>query len=170
VQFFEPAGIAVAGDEAFVADTNNHRIVRLDLKTGAWKELVIEGLAAPGSAEVLVARGETEVRAAVAAGKGVTLEMKVSLPLGAHLTEGAPVSVKVTDGKRVLFTGSVAGVLPLRAVVPAEALAGRPGELHVMVYYTHCMDGINAVCAPAEAAWRVGVSYEGSQSGISLEE
>jgi len=42
--FFEPGGVDVAGDVIYVADTNNHRVVRLDSKTGKWGEVVVEGL------------------------------------------------------------------------------------------------------------------------------
>ena len=45
--FFEPGGLSVAGDFVFVADTNNHRIVRVHLATGEWREIAFEGLAAP---------------------------------------------------------------------------------------------------------------------------
>lgn len=33
-RFYEPAGLTVAGDSLFVADTNNHAIRRVDIKTG----------------------------------------------------------------------------------------------------------------------------------------
>lgn len=37
----EPAGLTAAGEVVFVADTNGHRIVRLDVRTGAWREITI---------------------------------------------------------------------------------------------------------------------------------
>jgi sugar lactone lactonase YvrE len=40
-EFYEPAGVAVAGDDIFVADTNNHRVVRTNATARAWKEVVI---------------------------------------------------------------------------------------------------------------------------------
>lgn len=42
--FFEPGGLSVAEGKLYVADTNNHRVVMIDLKSGAWAEIKIEGL------------------------------------------------------------------------------------------------------------------------------
>ncbi|HEX7078079.1 MAG TPA: thioredoxin-like domain-containing protein, partial [Candidatus Eisenbacteria bacterium] len=44
---FEPGGLHVAGDVLYVADTNNHRVVRVTLEDLAWSEVTIEGLEAP---------------------------------------------------------------------------------------------------------------------------
>src|SRR5690606_7819102 len=46
-QFSEPAGLSVAGGTLFIADTNNHRLLTADLKTGQVKELTIDGLTPP---------------------------------------------------------------------------------------------------------------------------
>jgi len=174
VLFFEPAAITVgAAGEAFVADTNNHRIIQLNPETGAWKELVIDGLTAPGAAEVMVAQDAKDGgTATIASDKSLALSFDLRLPAGSHLTAGAPVSLKLTDGKKLLYSGSVMsdGKLPLNATLPADALAPKPGELYVTLYYTHCMDGINAVCTPAEAAWKLSVSYEGSAAAIALKQ
>lgn len=40
--FFEPGGLVVVGDSLFVADTNNHSIRKIDLKTGETTTLVIK--------------------------------------------------------------------------------------------------------------------------------
>ena len=45
--FDEPAGISIAGDHVYIADTNNHRVRVYSLKDGSLKTLVIEGLSAP---------------------------------------------------------------------------------------------------------------------------
>src|SRR4029077_20001320 len=49
--FYEPGGLAVAGDKLFVADTNNHAIRVIDLKTKETKTLPISGLLPPPANE-----------------------------------------------------------------------------------------------------------------------
>lgn len=46
-RFYEPAGLSVAGGKLFVADTNNHSIRVVDLKTKTVSTLKIEGLTPP---------------------------------------------------------------------------------------------------------------------------
>ncbi|MCE9625100.1 MAG: redoxin domain-containing protein [Deltaproteobacteria bacterium] len=41
-EFFEPGGLSVRGNEVFVADTNNHRIVVLDRRDGESRELSLK--------------------------------------------------------------------------------------------------------------------------------
>jgi len=45
--FFEPGGLSVAAGYTYVADTNNHRIVRINLANNEWTTLNIEGLTRP---------------------------------------------------------------------------------------------------------------------------
>lgn len=47
--FNEPAGISIAGDKMYVADTNAHRIRIVDLKTKAVQTLELQGVTAPAS-------------------------------------------------------------------------------------------------------------------------
>lgn len=46
-QFHEPAGLSIAGDTLFVADTNNHAIRTLDLRTSVVATLPLSNLAPP---------------------------------------------------------------------------------------------------------------------------
>jgi streptogramin lyase len=48
-QFHEPGGLSVAADTLFVADTNNHAIRTIDLRTFAVSTLTLEGLAPPAA-------------------------------------------------------------------------------------------------------------------------
>jgi thiol-disulfide isomerase/thioredoxin len=36
---YEPGGLSLVDDDLFIADTNNHRVIRYRLDTGAWREL-----------------------------------------------------------------------------------------------------------------------------------
>ncbi len=46
-QFYEPGGLSVSGDSVYIADTNNHAIRTLDLRTLTVSTLPLEGLAPP---------------------------------------------------------------------------------------------------------------------------
>ncbi len=45
-------GLSVAGDSLYVADTNNHKIRVIDIKSGAVRTFEIAGLNAPRSEKV----------------------------------------------------------------------------------------------------------------------
>ena len=45
--FYEPGGLAIAHDKLYVADTNNHAIRVVDLKTRQVSTLKIKGLSPP---------------------------------------------------------------------------------------------------------------------------
>ncbi|MGA2033642.1 MAG: thioredoxin-like domain-containing protein [Thermoguttaceae bacterium] len=48
-EFYEPAGLAAAAGKLFVADTNNHRIRSIDLRSGRVATLSIPGLTPPAT-------------------------------------------------------------------------------------------------------------------------
>ena len=48
-QFYEPGGVSVAGDTIFVADTNNHVIRTIDLRSFLVSTVTLEGLAPPAA-------------------------------------------------------------------------------------------------------------------------
>jgi DNA-binding beta-propeller fold protein YncE len=48
-QFHEPGGISIAGETLFVADTNNHAIRAIDLRTSIVSTLTMAGLAPPAA-------------------------------------------------------------------------------------------------------------------------
>jgi sugar lactone lactonase YvrE len=57
-QFNEPAGISGPSQSLFVADTNNHLIRRIDLKTGQVSSLELKGLGEVTAQSMRKFRGE----------------------------------------------------------------------------------------------------------------
>jgi len=98
--------------------------------------LVIEGLAPPATeAAVVIDKNARDAGPKqIAAGKPLALNFSLALPPKQHLTDGAPISLQLTDGTRTLHTATLSpppGQAPRRssrAVVPAEALA--PNRRH----------------------------------------
>src|SRR5437016_4824110 len=94
--FYEPGGLAVANDKLYVADTNNHAIRIVDLKTKETRTLQIKGLQPPAfnqtAANNEVAPNAEEVKLPsqrLRAGDAAVV-INVDLPTGYHLNPAAP--------------------------------------------------------------------------------
>lgn len=156
--FFEPGGLCAAGDRLYVADTNNHRVVMIDLKSNAWREVIFEGLSAPAekAAGGGGARNAGTAELVVAAGRDVELVLEVKLPAGEHLNAEAPWSVRVSANRTTLAqrTGKSES-MPLRVTVPADG-GHMHGEWAVEAAFASCADGAG-LCTPHRVGWTVRV-------------
>ena len=165
---FEPGGLHVADDVLYVADTNNHRVVRLSLSDLKWSEVTIEGLEAPATAEVGDAALEPTAEAGptrLRSGAATEWTVRVQLPDGAHPSDEAPASVRVSRGDEVLLQRTMLGASwPLAFELPAQPEG--PADLHVQVSFAYCHEG-QGVCVPARSAWNVPVRFEGEGDGAA---
>jgi thiol-disulfide isomerase/thioredoxin len=155
LEFFEPGGLSVAADRLFVADTNNHRIIAVDLRTHRWCEVILEGLRSPcstESAEQMLVAGPFEI----APGRDIELVLDVALPPAMHLNPEAPWSVRVTENGATLAqrTGR-SGSLPIRITVPA-APAPPKAEWNVEAAFASCSDA-GGLCVPHHLRWRAAI-------------
>ncbi|HEV2837540.1 MAG TPA: thioredoxin-like domain-containing protein, partial [Pyrinomonadaceae bacterium] len=89
--FYEPGGLTIANGKLYVADTNNHAIRVVDLKTKQASTLRINGLAPPEknmiSSETAVAPNVEEIKTSaqqLRTGANAVLEINVELPQGYH--------------------------------------------------------------------------------------
>src|SRR5229473_2944825 len=140
--FYEPGGLAVAGDKLYVADTNNHAIRVVDLKTKETKTLPIKGLLPPASnqapANGVAAPNEEEIKLApqkIRAGEGAVV-INVELPAGYHLNPTAPQRYKVSteSGAQTLVidqqnASRTAKSLQLPIHIPFRAVSAGVAEL-----------------------------------------
>ena len=163
---FEPGGLHVAQDTLYIADTNNHRIVRVALPGLEWTEVTIEGLESPAVAEATA--GAVEATGAILANiaqpatlrAGAATEWRVSvrLPEGAHASEEAPASIRVSRGGEVLLQRTMLGASwPLAFELPAQPAGS--ADLRVLVSFAYCHEG-KGVCVPANPSWDIPVSFD----------
>ena len=167
-RFFEPGGLSVAGDELFVADTNNHRVVWIDLVSDAWREVAVEGLEPPALRETDPVPGEAAPPATLRRAGGVLLAVDGNLPADARPNPEAPLTVRVRAHGRTLFQATrTAAEFPVEFALPPEAV--EPGAWHVSLSFAYCTGGDRAVCVPAERAWRVAVTVaDGGDARMEL--
>ena len=170
VAFFEPGGLSVAGEQVYVADTNNHRVVRIHLSTHAWQEIIFDGLAAPNQADEPTVDVITSEPIAVTGDTDLELALDIKLPDGAHLSPEAPWSVRITaDGKTLAQRTGKSDSMPLRLRVPADEIAFDT-TWSVFASFAFCTDSDHGLCVPAEVSWRVPIETGGQHNSIRLTE
>lgn len=182
LQLHEPAGMTISGDTLYVADTNNHRIVTIDLKTKKASLFEIAGLSKPVKLDVdsgdnAVGSGKPLLQAKpqkIAAGDALNVTVELQIPDGYKLNLLAPLRLKlVADGEQSLIAvenlgrsikgtadGHVAGF-----VVPLAAATGA-AKLEVAVTYSYCRDGVGGLCKLHTARWSlpIEIADDGAKS------
>ena len=152
----EPSGAASLGDDGLlVADTNNHRLVRVG-EDGEVRPFELRGLMPP---VLLPAEGPMAQKIGpVELAGAVELSATLPVPKGQKLDPslGPPVQLSVhSDGLLpegdLLLAGNE---LPVRANLD---LSGTEGELDVLLRVGTCEEGPGAVCNLTERRWRVEV-------------
>ena len=168
--FYEPGGLTIANGKLYVADTNNHAIRVVDLKTKQATTLRINGLAPPEknmiSSETAVAPNVEEIKTSaqqLRTGANAVLEINVELPQGYHLNPLAPQRYKISvdDGKNITIDEKLASrsakdlKLPLR--VPLNAANVGTANLRAQVTLFYCREDNTGTCRIKTLVWQVPV-------------
>ena len=171
-KFYQPAGLSVAGDKLYVADTNNHKIRVVSLATQEVATLPLEGLAPPApparKPTFPNAKSETLAKAELAAVGKLEIDVKLPIAEGYTLNEQGSIPVLVeTPGKTDILgaaypkTGEKISppVKEFSVKVPlAKALAvGDAFDLKVSVSTFVCNKG-SGFCTIKSHVWTVPVT------------
>ena len=183
-RFDEPAGVSIADGKLYVADTNNHAIRVVDLKTKKVSTLTISGLNPPEPPKAdsrpsfpnATLRTLPVAKLAPTDGK-VQLQVQLKLPAGWKLNADAPMSYYV-EGR------ADSGVINPQALNKSTRLAqpatdfevelpvtGNGKEtLKIGVTYYYCQEGLEALCKVGSIVWTVPVEVAADgQKQASLE-
>lgn len=181
VQLNEPAGLSVAGNTLYIADTNNHRLLAVDLESRAARELVIDGLAPPSPVERPKTIEDEAEAVAVAAqhirpGAALRFRIAFDLPEGFKLNQLGPLtySLRATEDQSL--------VAPEKLNVRGEAqktdteatievpLASQTGAatFELAVNYTYCRDGRGGVCRFARQVWSIPVELAADADAVEI--
>jgi thiol-disulfide isomerase/thioredoxin len=170
--FYEPGGLSVANGKLYIADTNNHAIRVVDLKTKKTATLEISGLQPPSSdaaASVTDSAGPNaeEIKLApqqLRAGADGSIVINVELPNGYHLNPSAPQRYRVwlEKGSNILTVdnGIVARTskdlrLPLH--IPVRAAAPASAEMRIQLTLFYCREDNTGTCRIKTLIWRAPI-------------
>jgi DNA-binding beta-propeller fold protein YncE len=166
--FYEPGGLAVTTDKLYVADTNNHAIRVVDLKTKETKTLSIKGLQPPASNQTAtndeIAPNAEEIALPIQklrAGDSQAIII-VELPPGYHLNPDAPqrYSISIAQGAESLKTPSANAnqkgkvSLPLR--IPISVAVGS-AVIQASFTLVYCREDNTGTCRIKTIKWRAPV-------------
>ena len=180
--FYEPGGISAAGSKLYVADTNNHKIKVVDLKTKGVTTLALEGLSPPQLAPrrpsfpnaITISVPAVELAPA----KSITLAVTVPLAKGYKLNEEAPLAYLVeTPEKEGILSPDVSPgggkVNPpktaFKITVPLAKVPD-PGDkldLRLSLKTLVCSEP-SSLCRIRSLIWNVPISFSASGSSETI--
>lgn len=174
--FYEPGGIAVAGEKLYVADTNNHAIRVVDLKTKQTKTLPIRGLQPLPTAQTETAEtGPNQEEIKLPPQKlriaDNTIVIDVQLPAGYHLNPMAPHRYKIStesdpskpDADSQIISKTLKDPkLPIRIPFRPSGM----GKINISVSFTfvYCREDNTGVCRIKSLLWKVPVELTFDQN------
>jgi sugar lactone lactonase YvrE len=171
LELSEPAGLAISNGKMYVADTNNHRIVVIDMATKKASELTIKGLTAPNPAnetgsEAADKTPRTDVeRQELNSGDAIQFEVQLNLPEGYKLNELFPNAFRFkAEGDQSLLTPEqqdqkYLAKLDGDTVKLTLPIAKKTGEatLEIALTFGYCRDQKGGVCKVGTTKWKVPV-------------
>jgi thiol-disulfide isomerase/thioredoxin len=164
--FYEPGGISIASGKLFVADTNNHAIRVVDLKTKETSTLKIEGLKPPTEIKdeiesVSTSPTEAKLEAReVAAGSNGSLAFNIKLPEGFHLNPNAPHRYEISfeDGSNIKIVNQTQKFSKLPLIIPIQTSKTGATTLKAKLTFYYCREDNTGVCLLKRLAWRISVN------------
>lgn len=179
----EPGGLSMADGKLFVADTNNHRILSVDVATKQVAVLPMTGLTPPSPPKPSSAPDTTDAvqldPQKVAIGEKVTFNVALTIPEGNKRNDLAPVTWEIlADGEQTVIAADAIGsrdeasVNEQNVATFSVPLTGKPGDANFILRmsFGYCGTEENALCHLATASWKLPISLttEGGTSEIQL--
>lgn len=192
--FYEPGGLSVANGKLYIADTNNHAVRVVDLKTKQTYTLHIKGLEPPANVATTQAAASdngpnaeetTSAPQRIRAGIDGSLIVNVELPAGYHLNSAAPhryqVSIESGAERHLgLWSKTVTGAIGQDRVVKDSVKnlklplrfafhTFEPGtaELRVQLTIVYCREDNTGTCRIKTLVWQAPVEITNNSTASS---
>ena len=183
VQLNEPGGLSIAQDRLWIADTNNHRILTVNLTDRSTAVLDIPGLAPPAAVATVsrpdLSKAVELPEQKLAVSPAVQFAVQLSIPEGNKRNDLFPVTWSVfSEGEPSLLANNASGVRTEAQVTEGNVaefsvpLTGQPGSCTVIlqVSYGYCAADGTGLCRLATGTWKIPVvlNTDGGESRISI--
>lgn len=174
--FYEPGGLSIADGKLFVADTNNHAVRVVDLKTKAVSTLKIENLTSPVEMETeSFSPNLKEIKLdakTVSANAENSLIINIKLPEGFHLNPNAPQKYEIStaDSAKIKVANPLQKFKNLPIVIPFQTAEKGAANLRAKTTIYYCREDNTGVCLIKTLVWNLPLNIvEGKNAAKKLE-
>ncbi|HHT9106815.1 MAG TPA: NHL repeat-containing protein, partial [Candidatus Wujingus californicus] len=156
-QFYEPGGLSFANDKLYVADTNNHAIRVIDMKTKEVSTLQIKGLKTEVSKDLSQSAIPSFARSVelplktLKTDAEIQLTLNINLPKGYHLNPNAPLIYRIDTGSGISIEQTNRDVslekpeLPIK--IPFKTTSEEKStDLKVSAIFYYCREDNQGAC------------------------
>ncbi len=181
-QFYEPGGLSIAGNKIYVADTNNHAIRVIDVKTKEVSTLQIKGLKTEipkdTSQSVLppFAKALNMPFKILKTDADIQLIFNINLPHGYHLNPDAPLICRIDAGEGIHFERGNQDIRIEKPVLPVmfKLKSGsklKEADLKVSAIFYYCREDNQGACFTGAVEWHqpIGISKDSENAEILLD-
>ncbi len=170
-QFYEPGGLGVANNKLYIADTNNHAIRVIDMKTKEANTLQIKGLTPeisvniPQPESLPFAKSLELSPKTLKAETDIQLTLDINLPGGYHFNPHAPLIYRIEAGKGVSVNQDKREVVLEKPVLPIKIslktdAEQRNTEVKVSASFYYCREDNQGACYIDAVIWHLPVKIE----------
>ncbi|MDO8142764.1 MAG: thioredoxin-like domain-containing protein [Candidatus Brocadiales bacterium] len=181
-QFYEPGGLSFANNKLYVADTNNHAIRVIDMKTREVSTLQIKGLKTEVSGNISqtaippFARQIELPLKILKADSDIQLIVDINLPTGYHLNPTAPLIYRIDAGNGIRVDQPNRDVRLENPVLPIK-VSFKTGseiertEIKVSVNFYFCREDNQGACFIDSVIWRqpIKIDKESSDTAVTMD-
>ncbi len=173
--FYEPGGLSVADGKLYIADTNNHAIRVVDLKTNEVSTLKISGLTPPANDNGATAESspnDQEIKLDtqnISPNQANSLVFNLNLPAGYHLNPNAPQRYEVSteDGQNIKIANPKEKFKQLPLIVPFQTEKAGAAELKAKLTVYFCREDNTGICRIKTLTWKIPVNVVADKKATS---
>lgn len=178
-QFYEPGGLSIANNRIYVADTNNHAIRVVDMKTKEASTLQVKGLKTEVSQKVSesaippFAKSLDLPLKTLETDADIQLSVNINLPKGYHLNPNAPLAYTVEAGRGIQIEQGNREARLEKPVLPVK-IPFKTGsevlstELKVSVSFYYCREDNQGTCFIDAVVWRLPIKIDNDGEDIAV--
>lgn len=170
-RFYEPGGLSFANNKLYIADTNNHAIRVVDMKTKEVITLQIKGLEMEVSENTLqsaippFARSVELPLKTLKMGSDIQLTLNINLPKGYHLNPNAPLIYRIDAGSGIQVEQPNQDVRLKNPVLPIKVSFKTGSEIErtevkVSVNFYFCRDDNQGACYIDAIIWQLPIKID----------
>src|SRR3989339_466517 len=170
-RFYEPGGLSIARNKLYVADTNNHAIRVVDMKTKEVSTLQIKGLKTEVSKDMSQSAIPSFARSielplkTLKADSEIQLTLNIQLPKGYHVNPNAPLIYRIDTGSGIQVEQANREVRLEKPELPIR-ISGRTTsdvqstDVKISVSFYYCREDNQGACYIDAVVWKLPIKLD----------